>query len=39
MLIEEEANGPDLLRFERTLGTHFATAVPGAAFACNWIEL
>lgn len=29
VLIEEEANGPDLSRLERTLGTHLAPAVPG----------
>jgi len=29
VLIEEEANGPDLSRLERTLGTPLAPAVPG----------
>jgi len=39
VLIEEEANGPDLSRLERTFGIRLASAVSGAAFACDWIEL
>ena len=39
VLVEEEANGPNLPWFEGALGTDLPPNILGAAFTCIWIEL